>query len=70
MTYQADTFFEDLDESPDWEMVEEGDEGPVKPVSSVCFLTLADSSDRIFCNKVLGIVLFQDFSGYLSFVHD
>ena len=26
MTYQADTFFEDLDESPDWEMVEEGDE--------------------------------------------
>ena len=22
MTYQADTFFEDLDESPDWEMVE------------------------------------------------
>ena len=26
MMYQADTFFEDLDESPDWEMVEEGDE--------------------------------------------
>ena len=26
MTYQADTFFEDLDESLDWEMVEEGDE--------------------------------------------
>lgn len=22
MTYQADTFFGDLDESPDWEMVE------------------------------------------------